>query len=249
MVCGSKEKPLAEGKHVVPGTWTLKKKVCPTEPSEITRLDFCSWGFAEDFQQENERGCGCNWSSNWERSLGVFRHPLTCCVTGHYSAHDDLWVVFEFLVQTDWFFQLFCQSWIREPGLSRDSTRLWIKENSDMVLELHRSLHGQIGAPKLWHSKLRNGMKAQECKTSGWIPTFSFLMRWWLFVVWMMSFIGLRTTLILRSTFNLLWMMEMSLIRRWVQIKMLLPSLESKSTRMRKMVATSSLKQDWLIKF
>ena len=40
------------------------------------------------------------------------------------------------------------------------------KESGDMVLELHRSLYGQIEAPKLWHEKLKNGMEAQGFKTS-----------------------------------------------------------------------------------
>ena len=35
-----------------------------------------------------------------------------------------------------------------------------------MVLELHRSLCGQIEAPKLWHEKLKNGMEVQNFKTS-----------------------------------------------------------------------------------
>ena len=35
-----------------------------------------------------------------------------------------------------------------------------------MVLELHRSLHGQIKAPKLWCDKLKNRMEAQKFKTS-----------------------------------------------------------------------------------
>ena len=35
-----------------------------------------------------------------------------------------------------------------------------------MVLELHRSLHSQIEAPKRWYRKLKNGMEAQDFKTS-----------------------------------------------------------------------------------
>ena len=40
------------------------------------------------------------------------------------------------------------------------------KETGDMVLELNRSLYGQIEAPKLWCEKLKNGMEAQNFKTS-----------------------------------------------------------------------------------
>ena len=40
------------------------------------------------------------------------------------------------------------------------------KASGDMVLELHRSLHGQIAAPKLWCEKHENGMEAQDFKTS-----------------------------------------------------------------------------------
>ena len=40
------------------------------------------------------------------------------------------------------------------------------KETGDMVLELHRSLCGQIEAPKLWCEKLKNGMEARNFKTS-----------------------------------------------------------------------------------
>ena len=35
-----------------------------------------------------------------------------------------------------------------------------------MALELHRSFYGQIEAPKLWHEKLKNGLEAQDSKTS-----------------------------------------------------------------------------------
>ena len=35
-----------------------------------------------------------------------------------------------------------------------------------MVLELHGSLHSQIEITKLWHDKLKNGMEAQNFKTS-----------------------------------------------------------------------------------
>ena len=36
----------------------------------------------------------------------------------------------------------------------------------DMVLELHKSLYGQIEVPKLWHERLKNGMEARNFRTS-----------------------------------------------------------------------------------
>ena len=110
-----------------------------------------------------------------------------------------------------------------------------------MVLELHQSLCGQIEAPKLWHSKLRNGMEARKFRTSELDPCL-FISDKMIAVCYVDDVLcWLRTTKILRKNIKSLedkrdefnWEMTVS--------KMLQLFLGSKSTKMNLMEATNSL--------
>ena len=138
----------AGDEQVVPGTWAFRAKRRPDGAFRKFKARFCCRG---DLQKVKEG----------EGSLDTYA-PVVSWITVR------LMLIFALILnlktrQID-FSNAFAQADLTEPvymELPADFTA----DGDDCILQLHKSLYGQVEAPKLWYMKLREGMESRGFTT------------------------------------------------------------------------------------
>ena len=160
-------KPLATGNEVVSGTWAFRKKRPPDGTFRKHKARFCVRGDLQKISnkkmQEAMDASEVLTEKEIKESLDT-HSPVVSWVTVR------LMMIFGLLLSLQSksidFSNAFVQAELESPVFLEIPQGYESKETGDMVLELHRSLYGQIEAPKLWYEKLKNGMEARNFKTS-----------------------------------------------------------------------------------
>ena len=134
----------AGNEQVVPGTWAFKAKRRPDGSFRKFKARFCCRG---DLQKVKAGG----------ESLNTYA-PVVSWITVR------LMLIFALILnlktrQID-FSNAFAQADLAEPVYMELSADFAAK-GGDCILQLHKSLYGQVEAPKLWYKKLQNGMESR----------------------------------------------------------------------------------------
>ena len=162
-----RSKALELGKQVVPGAWAFKKKRAPNGTHRKHKARFCVCGDLQKISNNEIQEAMNAPEVLTERGI---RESLDTCWPVVSWVTVRLVMIFELLLglqskQID-FSNAFVQAELKKPVCLEIPQGCESREKGDMVLELHRSLCGQIEAPKLWHEKLKNGMEARNFRTS-----------------------------------------------------------------------------------
>jgi len=162
-----RSKPKQLGKQVVPGTWAFKKKQLPCGTFRKHKARFCVRG---DLQKISNKKMQEAMDASEVLTEKEIKESLDTCSPVVSWVTVRLMMIFGLLLSLQSksidFSNAFVQAELESPVFLEIPQGYESKETGDMVLELHRSLYGQIEAPKLWCEKLKNGMEAQNFKTS-----------------------------------------------------------------------------------
>jgi len=152
-----RSKALELGKQVVSGTWAFKKKRASNRTHRKHKARFC---VCRDLQKISNKKMQEAIESSDALTEKEFKESLDCYSPVISWVTVQLMMIFGLLLglqskQID-FSNAFVQAELEKPVYLEIPWGYESREKGDMVLELHRSLCGQIEAPKLWHEKLKN---------------------------------------------------------------------------------------------